>query len=203
MLTRAFDVARLTRPARLRRPCTRSLSHSVVLRRQVGHKERDDYEAALQIAEDNTERVLNHGEMANQERSDASAKVMQQSRLPSLFKIMTEAEDKAAAVNLEKPGESSASAINAAEVPMTPSRKGKERAVDAEPDQAAHNVSNNGQRRPPRLLDVVDSAKSVQASKRELRISGLKLTGSVDWTAEECCRRAASVWRLAQAGLPR
>lgn len=63
MLTRVFDVARLTRPARLRRPCTRSLSRCAVLRRQVGHKERDDYEAALQIAEDNTERVLNHGEI--------------------------------------------------------------------------------------------------------------------------------------------
>lgn len=63
MLTRVFEVARLSRPARLRRPCARTLSRSAAPKRQVSRSERKDYDDALQVAQDVTERVSGLGEL--------------------------------------------------------------------------------------------------------------------------------------------
>lgn len=128
---------------------------------------------------------------------------MQQSKLPSLFKFMPEpGAEVETAPDHEKLGESSTSAICAADATKTPSRKGKEKAVETEPDSSSINGLKTGSRRPPRLLDVVDSVESTPGSKRESMHLAL-LIPSLGWFAEERCRSATLIQRSSQADLPR
>lgn len=93
---------------------------------------------------------------------------MQQSKLPSLFKFMPEPSEDAAASSLdhEKQGESSISG-GGHSGSMKPSRKGKEKAMDTESDQVSLRSPTRGRRRPPRLLDVVDSKECSGVSNCE------------------------------------
>lgn len=93
---------------------------------------------------------------------------MQQSKLPSLFKFMPPPGEEETP-ELEKPGESSASAGASAGTgvaePKRPSRKGKEKAVEPEQVASPTRPQNTNRRQPPRLLDAVSAETSVPMPK--------------------------------------